>query len=243
MQQIHFLVAVAAHRFHAGDAVAVFLDIGLHHLFRMHGRDLQRHPLIAVMEGRNGPGGDELEQDGIAGVDPSKQITKDAQEHHISRKYLLPDGFSGLVGHIEGDKIRSAGGGVSLQRNGRSDSVEKSAENHVQHRIVKQRLKPADFQKKTGQKYLHQRIKGKPFADAAAAQKRHRNVQDEHSQRDGKAPAIQGSNIVDQNGNACKSAGQKPGRTNEHLDDERLHQRRRGNGSDRDDPAHDLILF
>ena len=206
MQQIHFPVAVAAHRLRAGNTVAVFFHIGFHHLFRVHGRDLQRHPLIAVVEGRDGPCGDELEQDGITRVDPAEHITEDAQKDHISRKYLLPDGFAGLIGHVERDKVRSAGGGVSFQRRGRSDSVEKSSEDHIQHRIVKQRLKPADLQKKTGEKYLHQGIKGKPFADAAAAQNRHRNVQNEHSQRDGKAPPIQRSDIVDQNGDARKTA-------------------------------------
>lgn len=69
MQQVHFLMAVTTHRLHTGDPVAVFLHIRLHHLFRMHGSDLQGHPLIAVMKGRDGSCRNKLKQNGIPGVD------------------------------------------------------------------------------------------------------------------------------------------------------------------------------
>ena len=61
MQQIHLLPAVSAHRLYIGDPMTVLGYIAPDDRLRMGCGDLEGHPLITVMEGGEGPGGDELE--------------------------------------------------------------------------------------------------------------------------------------------------------------------------------------
>ena len=72
VKQIHFLVTVTSHRVHTGYAVSVLFDVLVYDFRRLGGGNLQCNPFIPVMEGRDGFGGYELEQDGISCVQPWK---------------------------------------------------------------------------------------------------------------------------------------------------------------------------
>lgn len=181
MEQIHFAVAVASHSVHTGYAVPVLFYVSLDHILRMGDGDLQGYPLIPVMEGGNGLGGDKQEQDGIPGIKPSEHIPENAQDNAVACKHILPNGFPGLVGHIKCNKVSAAGGGISAQCNGNGKPVQEAAEHHIQKHIVKQWFKVAYLQEKTGKEYLQHGIKGETHTDAFAAQKSHRYVEDQHS--------------------------------------------------------------
>ena len=113
MEQIHFAVAVASHSVHTGYAVPVLFYVSLDHILRMGGGDLQGYPLIPVMEGGNGLGGDKLEQDGIPGIKPSEHIPENTQDDTVSCKHIFPYGPSCLIGNIQSNEVRAACGGVS----------------------------------------------------------------------------------------------------------------------------------
>ena len=66
------------------------------------------------MEGGDHLCGDKLEQDGISCVLPSEHVSEDHKDAHIPHEHVVPDGLSGLVGNIEGNKVGTAGGRVSL---------------------------------------------------------------------------------------------------------------------------------
>ena len=91
VQQIHLLMTVAAHCLYAGDPMTIFLHIGLHHLFRLPGGDLQGHSLIPVMERGDRSGGNKLEQNRISCINPSEHKTENTQKNYIPSKYLFPD--------------------------------------------------------------------------------------------------------------------------------------------------------
>lgn len=61
VQQVHFPVAVASHGVHAGYPMPVLFHVSLNHILCIGGGNLQRDPLIPVMEGGNGFGGNKLE--------------------------------------------------------------------------------------------------------------------------------------------------------------------------------------
>ena len=67
-----------------------------------------------MMEGGDHLCGDKLEQDRITCVFPSEHVSEDHEDAHISHKHVVPDGLSGLIGNIEGNKVGTAGGRVSL---------------------------------------------------------------------------------------------------------------------------------
>ena len=113
VKQVHLLVAVTAHGIHTGNSVAVVGNIGSDYRFRLGGGNLERHPLIPVMEGRYGPCRDILEQYRIPGVNPAKNKSKYTENQHIPRKHILPDRAPGLVGHIQRDKVRTARGRIA----------------------------------------------------------------------------------------------------------------------------------
>ena len=113
MKQIHFLVTVTAHRVHTGYAVSVLFDVLVYDFRRLGGGNLQCNPFIPVMEGRDGFGGYELEQDGISCVQPSEHVSEDAENHAVACKYIFPYGPSCLIGNIQGNEVRAACGGIS----------------------------------------------------------------------------------------------------------------------------------
>ena len=107
---------------------------------------------------------------------PAAHETKNRNQRGIENKHVAPDGLSPPVGNIQRNEIHTAGGRIALEGDNRHDAVQKSPENHIEQNIVKQGLKIQHPQKEAGKKYLHEREKRKPPADAFAAQYRHRNV-------------------------------------------------------------------
>ena len=113
VEQVHFFMAVTAHCIHAGYAMPVLFYILVYDFLRLGGGNLQCHPLVPVMEGRDGLGGYELEQNGIAGIQPSEHVSEDTEYHTVACKHIFPDRPSCLIGYIECNKVRTACGGIS----------------------------------------------------------------------------------------------------------------------------------
>ena len=66
------------------------------------------------MEGGDHLCGDELEQDGISCILPTEHVSKNYKDAHISHEHVVPDGLSGLIGNIEGNKVGTTCGCVSF---------------------------------------------------------------------------------------------------------------------------------
>ena len=113
MKQVHVFFAVASDGIHTGYAVPEGLYVSVRDLRTFGGGNLHRHPLIAVMERRHNHRGHKLEQDGVPRVIPAENGTKDAQKHHVSGKYIAPDGIPGLIGYVKGNEVRSACGRIA----------------------------------------------------------------------------------------------------------------------------------
>ena len=120
--------------------------IGRHDLLCLLGGDLKRQPFVAVVEGLYRLCGDKLKQDGVACVQPAEQVAKDAQNTGVKHENIGPDGFSGLIGDIQRDKVRAAGGGVSLQGQHDADAHKEAAEHRAEQNIVKNRRQREVFQ-------------------------------------------------------------------------------------------------
>ena len=89
-------------------------DIGVHYLRPFHGCSLQGNQIVSVVKGGNHTGGYELKNNRIPRVFPSKDRTVKAVHHRVSKEYIGPYRPPCLIGHVESNKIRAAGGGVSL---------------------------------------------------------------------------------------------------------------------------------
>ena len=87
MKQVHVFFAVASDGIHTGYAVPEGLYVSVRDLRTFGGGNLHRHPA------ENG--------------------TKDAQKHHVSGKYIAPDGIPGLIGYVKGNEVRSACGRIA----------------------------------------------------------------------------------------------------------------------------------
>ena len=107
---------VAAGAVERRDAVLKGVDVRLNDLVPFLREDLQRDAFVPVVEIRDGPRAEELEEDGVAGFVEPEEESEDGQEDTVEDENLRPDLFAGLVRDVEGDEVRSAGRGASPQR-------------------------------------------------------------------------------------------------------------------------------
>ena len=76
MQQAELTFSITTISIEYGHTMPVLPHISVDESVGFSGRDLQRHTLIAIVKGFNGLGRQELEQNGVSGIYPSKQPAK-----------------------------------------------------------------------------------------------------------------------------------------------------------------------
>ena len=70
---------------------ACTLYVSLDHILRMGGGDLQGYPLIPVMEGGDHPCGNELEDNGVAGILPSEYGAVKTVHDALPKNHIAPE--------------------------------------------------------------------------------------------------------------------------------------------------------
>ena len=124
-------------------------DICLHHLRPFHGRDLKGDQFISVVERGYHPGGNELEDDGISGMLPSKYGAVKAVHHRIAKEHIAPDGLPRPVGYKKGNKISAPAGSIAPEGNHDGTSKNNPAEYHIKHFVGKYGRKVKYLQENT----------------------------------------------------------------------------------------------
>lgn len=215
---------IAAPAFNNGHAMSGSIKEGFADDFRILAGDFHGDLTVSLVVGVDDLGGNELENDGIASIDPSKAETVSQIHAAVEDKDIIKNGFVHLIGNVLGNEVRSSRTSSCRQSQCDGKAPDQTAEQNVHEHIIEEGFKIQDFQQEGHQEKLDSRQQDKPFGDGSVTESSHRHIQqnDQHGRR--QIQPQQAADAVNEQGNTGKSTGNQVAGCHEHLQDKDLYE-------------------
>src|SRR5699024_6518239 len=126
---------ITAHAFKPGSIVVGIVPDGLINFLGMVGDNQQCLLLIALIEHVEDLGAGKLEDNRVQGLIPAKEQAGHNEHSHISQENIVPGVDALALGEENGDKIRTAAGGVGKQAEADGTAIDNAAENADEQRV------------------------------------------------------------------------------------------------------------